>query len=116
MSDSSHQTLNIPGLLVVAIFSFIAIRWYFSSPASSSAVGVPGSRNAASRINTTHVDQIAQMFPQLSRRDIMWDLQRNGGSMAATTERVLSGRGLEQVGYGNWLLSDSIAAVGFASL
>jgi len=35
------------------------------------------------------------MFPQLSRRDIMWDLQRNGGNVAATTERVLSGRALE---------------------
>ena len=28
----------------------------------------------------------------------MWDLQRNGGSVAATTERVLSGRGLDVVG------------------
>ncbi|KAI4163282.1 MAG: hypothetical protein LQ342_003017 [Letrouitia transgressa] len=27
------------------------------------------------------------MFPQLSRRDIQWDLQRNGGSVQATTER-----------------------------
>jgi hypothetical protein len=28
----------------------------------------------------------------------MWDLQRNGGSVAATTERILGGRGLEPVG------------------
>jgi coupling of ubiquitin conjugation to ER degradation protein 1 len=35
------------------------------------------------------------MFPQLSTRDIMWDLQRNGGNVAATTERILTGRGLE---------------------
>jgi len=27
----------------------------------------------------------------------MWDLQRNGGNLAATTERMLSGRGLETV-------------------
>jgi hypothetical protein len=27
----------------------------------------------------------------------MWDLQRNGGSVAATTERILTGRGLETV-------------------
>lgn len=32
------------------------------------------------------------MFPQLSRRDIAWDLSRNGGNVAATTERALSGR------------------------
>lgn len=25
----------------------------------------------------------------------MWDLQRNGGSVAATTERILTGRGLD---------------------
>jgi len=29
------------------------------------------------------------MFPQLSRRDIEWDLSRNGASVQATTERVL---------------------------
>jgi len=27
----------------------------------------------------------------------MWDLQRNGGNVVATTERILSGRGLEVV-------------------
>lgn len=37
------------------------------------------------------------MFPQVGRREIMWDLQRNGGSVAATTERILGGRGLEVV-------------------
>lgn len=37
------------------------------------------------------------MFPQVSRRSIMWDLQRNGGNVVATTERILSGRGLEVV-------------------
>jgi coupling of ubiquitin conjugation to ER degradation protein 1 len=39
------------------------------------------------------------MFPQLSRRDIAWDLQRNGGNASATTERVLSGRGLDTVSF-----------------
>lgn len=56
-----------------------------------------GSGGSRSRVDPAHVEQIAQMFPQLSRREIMWDLQRNGGSVAATTERVLSGRGLENV-------------------
>lgn len=32
----------------------------------------------------------------------MWDLQRNGGSVAATTERVLTGRGLEVVSFISW--------------
>lgn len=38
------------------------------------------------------------MFPQIDRRSIMWNLQRDGGNVGATTERVLSGRGLEVVG------------------
>ena len=43
------------------------------------------------------MERIQQMFPQVSRRNIMWDLQRNGGNVVATTERILSGRGLEVV-------------------
>jgi hypothetical protein len=48
-------------------------------------------------VDPAQVEQISQMFPQLSTRDIMWDLQRNGGNVAATTERILTGRGLETV-------------------
>ena len=44
------------------------------------------------------MDRVQQMFPQVGRRTIMWDLQRNGGNIAATTERILS-RGLEEVSY-----------------
>lgn len=35
------------------------------------------------------------MFPQLDRRSIAWDLHRNGGNVAGTSERILSGRGLD---------------------
>jgi coupling of ubiquitin conjugation to ER degradation protein 1 len=37
------------------------------------------------------------MFPQVPARDIVWDLQRNGNNVQLTTERILSGRGLETV-------------------
>ncbi|CAG8949256.1 hypothetical protein HYFRA_00004881 [Hymenoscyphus fraxineus] len=47
------------------------------------------------RAREADVERIQQMFPQVERRSIMWDLQRNGGNVVATTERVLSGRGLE---------------------
>ena len=52
---------------------------------------------AAVRVSPAQIDQVAEMLPQLSRRDIAWDLQRNGGNVAATTERALSGRGLDTV-------------------
>jgi coupling of ubiquitin conjugation to ER degradation protein 1 len=65
---------------------------------SSRASGGDGSsRRNGQRFTPAQVEQITQMFPQLNRRDIMWDLQRNGGSVAATTERILGGRGLEPV-------------------
>jgi coupling of ubiquitin conjugation to ER degradation protein 1 len=91
----AEQSVNIPQVLVFLVVSFLAVRWYFSKPSAAGTRAAP--HQSTARINTAHVDQIAQMFPQLSRRDIMWDLQRNGGNVAATTERALSGRGLDTV-------------------
>ncbi|KAJ5800770.1 uncharacterized protein N7518_002838 [Penicillium psychrosexuale] len=80
MTDE-EPSLNIPSLLTLAVVSYFVLRWFFNRDESSAG--------------EAEVEQIAQMFPQLNTRDIMWDLQRNGGSVAATTERVLTGRGLE---------------------
>lgn len=90
----AEQTLNIPQLIAVVLVGFLAIRWFLSpgSPSSRSS-----SQNAGRQINPAHVEQIMQMFPQLDRRSVMWDLQRNGGSLQATTERLLSGRPLDTV-------------------
>jgi len=95
----AEQTLNIPQLLAVILVGFVIIRWFFysSSTSTSNNPRPQDSRNAARRADPRQVDQIAQMFPQVGRREIQWDLQRNGGSPAATTERILSGRPLEVV-------------------
>ncbi|MCJ1368101.1 hypothetical protein MMC16_007240 [Acarospora aff. strigata] len=100
MADS--QTLNIPQLLAVLLIGFLIFRWFFSSrspsPSNPNDPRPQDSRNnTGRRADPRHVEQIAQMFPQIGRREIQWDLQRNGGSPAATTERILSGRGLEVV-------------------
>lgn len=100
----AEQTLNIPQLLAVILVGFVIIRWFFYSSSSNSNSNSndprpQDSRNAGRRADPRHVDQIAQMFPQIGRREIQWDLQRNGGSPAATTERILSGRGLEVVSF-----------------
>ncbi len=93
-SSDEEATLSIPSLVFVAFLSFFIIR-YFTSSRSPDTATAP--RSAGQRFTGAQVEQVVQMFPQLSRRDIMWDLQRNGGSVAATTERVLAGRGLERV-------------------
>ncbi|KAJ6088773.1 hypothetical protein N7486_010034 [Penicillium sp. IBT 16267x] len=87
-----EPSLNIPSLLTLAVVSYFVLRWFFTRDESSSG-GRP--RGRGNVVDPAQVEQIAQMFPQLSTRDIMWDLQRNGGSVAATTERILGGRGLE---------------------
>ncbi|PGH31247.1 hypothetical protein GX50_05984 [[Emmonsia] crescens] len=94
MADA-EPSLNIPSLLTLAVFSFFVIRWFFGRNGAVSSNDAAQRHGGGRRIDPAHVEQLAQMFPQLDRRDIMWDLQRNGGSMAATTERVLSGRGLD---------------------
>lgn len=94
MTDE-EPSLNIPSLLTLAVVSYFVLRWFFNRD-ESSAGGNRG-RGRGNAVDPAQVEQIAQMFPQLSTRDIMWDLQRNGGSVAATTERVLTGRGLETV-------------------
>src|SRR6266498_1452842 len=93
-STDDEPTLSIPTLVLLLILSFLALRWYLSGSSSPT----PGSaRGQGRRVNPEQVEQIAQMFPQLSRREIMWDLQRNGGSVASTTERILGGGGLDVV-------------------
>lgn len=100
----SEQTVNVPQLIIVILLGGLALRYFFFSPASNSSSGGAN----ANRAREQDVETVQQMFPQISRRSIMWDLQRNGGSVAATTERILSGRGLEEVS----LLSASVCCSG----
>ena len=80
----TDQTLNVPSLFLVVLVTSLAIRYFFFTPRS------PPSHAQGRQIDPAHVDHIATMFPQADRRAIQWDLQRNGGSVAATTERMLS--------------------------
>jgi hypothetical protein len=99
MSDD-EPTINIPSLLTLAVVSFFVIRWFFSRDNGTSGSRADASGRARGRVvDPAQVEQISQMFPHLNRRDIMWDLQRNGGSVAATTERILTGRGLDVVSF-----------------
>lgn len=92
-------TLNIPSIVAFAVISFFAIRYFFfSAPASSTAPGAAGNgaRNGR-RVDFARIDAVTQMFPQMSRRDVEWDLLRNGGSVQATTDKILRDGRLETV-------------------
>ncbi|KAF2489512.1 putative AMFR protein [Lophium mytilinum] len=96
----AEQTVNIPQTLVFVILFILALRWYFSRPTPGATPptgtrGVAPTLNRGVRINPVQVETVAQMFPDANRRSIMWDLQRNGGNVTATVERLVEGRGLD---------------------
>ncbi|KAK3110165.1 hypothetical protein LTR53_015830 [Teratosphaeriaceae sp. CCFEE 6253] len=98
MAEAGRTTINLPQIIAVALVGFLAIRWYMNKPAAGPSTPGPGSASSSSRgqqLDVAKVDQLAAMFPQLDRRTLAWDLHRNGGSVPATTERVLSGRGID---------------------
>ena len=87
MSDSDSDpsaTLSLPSLVLFVVLLAFGARYLFSSRSS------PSTTAPRDRVDAQKVDQVAQMFPQLDRRAIAWDLSRNGGSVGATTEKVLS--------------------------
>lgn len=90
----TETSINIPQLLAVALVGFFAIRWYLNKPPPSSG-GSNGSSRSSRAPNPEQIAQVSAMFPQLDRRSIAWDLHRNGGNVAGTSERILTGRGLE---------------------
>lgn len=95
MAEPDEATISYSSIAFVLGLAFLIYR-YFSSPASDTTSS-GGSRPQGQRYNEAQVDQVSAMFPQLSRRDIAWDLQRNRGNVNGTVERVLGGRGLDAV-------------------
>ena len=95
-----QQTLSVPSLLLLAAFAALTIRYFFFAKATTSS-----SRTNPRAVNPADVEQIATMFPQIGRREIIWDLQQNGGSVNATTERILGRGSLDAVGYSNLVLA-----------
>ncbi|GAP82464.1 putative cue domain-containing protein [Rosellinia necatrix] len=91
-----EEQVSFTSLILVVVLGGLAIRYLFFSSSS----GAPGSsaanqgRDAAatSRAREAAVDRMQQMFPQLDRRTVLWELQRSGGNIATATERVLTGR------------------------
>jgi coupling of ubiquitin conjugation to ER degradation protein 1 len=100
-TDQDDQHINLPSLVVILVLSGLIIRYlFFSSPTAPGAgtggrigrLAGGGDAVALMRSREAAVERILQMFPQVERRTVLWDLQRTGGSVAATTERILAGR------------------------
>ncbi|KAI1450233.1 hypothetical protein F5Y02DRAFT_367985 [Annulohypoxylon stygium] len=87
----ADEQVSLTSLILIIVLGGLIIRYLFFSPASQPPRTTRDAQSA-SRAREAAVERIQQMFPQVDRRTILWDLHRNGGNIAATTERILSGR------------------------
>ena len=87
-----NEQISLPSLILVAILGLLIVRYLFFSSPAVPAARQPQDAASASRAREAVVERVQQMFPQVDRRTILWDLQRNGGNIASTTERILAGR------------------------
>ncbi len=116
-ADMANDEINVPSLVLILVVSGFLIRHIFfrNTSSSSSATGDRGSFEAGAagqhgqsrdqrraealdRRTEAAVEHVQQIFPYADRREVWWDLRRNGLNVAATTERILAGR-LETVRY-----------------
>jgi coupling of ubiquitin conjugation to ER degradation protein 1 len=96
---ANNEQVNVPSLVVILVLSGLFVRYlFFSTPASSRQQQQAARESTTARSREAAVERLQQMFPQVDRRTLLWDLQRTGGNIAATTDRVLAGR-LETVDF-----------------
>lgn len=88
---SNDGQFGIPSLVVALVITGLVWKYLWPSGSSSGSGGQGRDSLSQMRQREVAVERIQQMFPQVDRRTILWDLQRNGGSIAATTEKILSG-------------------------
>ncbi|KAI8723473.1 CUE domain-containing protein [Fusarium sp. LHS14.1] len=86
----ADDQISLPYFLAILVVSGLIIRYlFFGGPSPPQPTRSP---EAFMRSREVAVERIQQMFPQAERRSILWDLQRNGGNIQNTTERILAGR------------------------
>ncbi|KAF9881816.1 cue domain containing protein [Colletotrichum karsti] len=89
----ANEQISLPYLIVILLLTAFVIRFLFFSPSPPPSASVSRqSTQSVLRTREAAVERIQQMFPQVDRRTILWDLQRNGGNIQATSERILAGR------------------------
>ncbi|KAK0643611.1 hypothetical protein B0T16DRAFT_392109 [Cercophora newfieldiana] len=94
----ANEQVNLPSLLVILVLTGLVVRYFFfsssGSPPAAQQAGRAGRRDAASVMAAREaaVVRLQQLFPQVDRRTLLWDLQRTGGNIAATADRIATRR------------------------
>ncbi|KAI1275354.1 hypothetical protein F5Y07DRAFT_370607 [Xylaria sp. FL0933] len=89
----ADEQVSFTSLVLIVVLGGLVIRYLFF-PSSAGSAGVQQGRDGATswRAREAAVERIQQVFPQVDRRTILWELQRNRGNITTTTERILTGR------------------------
>jgi len=108
--SNQEISIGIPQLAILALVVFFIFRWFFnSSPNTASTTSIGSSRiRSPRRITPEMIDAVQSMFPQISTAAIRYDLERNGGDIEATTEKILAGGTLREVLSMLWFSSTRI--------
>lgn len=106
----ADEQVSFTSFVLIVVLGGLVIRYlFFPSTSATTTSGSPTRDSAAfARAAEASAERIQQMFPQLDRRTILWELHRNRGNVGLTTDRILAGR-IETV-------SQSILFLSFFSL
>ncbi|KAL2886119.1 Coupling of ubiquitin conjugation to ER degradation protein 1 [Ceratocystis lukuohia] len=91
----SNEQISLPTIVTFVAVTALVIWKLFLSPtdaADSSPRNNIRDSAAQAQARETNAQRILQMFPQVDRRAVLWDLRRNGNRIQVTSERILSGR------------------------
>jgi coupling of ubiquitin conjugation to ER degradation protein 1 len=103
---ANSEQVNLPSLLVILVLTGLVVRYFFFSSGTGAAAGSASQlRNNGGRTGRRAADAVSvmaareaavvrlqQLFPQVDRRTLLWDLQRTGGNIQRTAERVATRR------------------------
>ncbi|KAI5783884.1 hypothetical protein DFH27DRAFT_577705 [Peziza echinospora] len=101
--EDTSAPLGLPQLAVFLLLGYLLFRWYNSSAPKPPTPGTTGTSNTTTppplartprpqdlaRLNQ-RAEVVHGMFPQIPLSAIKYELQRNGGSVETTTEKILA--------------------------
>ncbi|KAJ6264263.1 Coronin-2B [Drechslerella dactyloides] len=103
-SPSASASPSLSQLIFCALVVLLVYRYLTSSPQAQDAGHTRSSGTTNSTVPADAVEALRAMFPQVSVAAIWWDLERNGGSVEATTEKILAEGSLPEVSPGSFFL------------
>ncbi|EGX49147.1 hypothetical protein TWF173_002961 [Orbilia oligospora] len=83
-------SIGIPQLILCAIVAVLFYRYVLSPSQTPGASGSASRRRPRAAVSQNDIESVRVMFPQISVAAIRWDLEKNGSSVSATTEKILN--------------------------